>query len=61
MVLTQSQKSELHKAIYEYLLKNQFQQTAAAMTQEVGKEIQQIDATQLTDVLEKKWTSVLRL
>ena len=59
--LTTKQKDELHTAILEYLLKN-FPQSAAVFQDESQAEPPEPNASSMkTDLLEKKWTSVVRL
>ena len=60
--LTASQKDELHKAILEYLDKNGFHAAAQAFMEESQVEPfpDNVGSTK-KDLLEKKWTSVVRL
>lgn len=60
--LTASQKDELHKAILEYLEKNGYNATAQAFSEESQVEPfpDNVSSTK-KDLLEKKWTSVVRL
>ncbi len=62
MVLTQKQRDELHRSIYEYLKKNKFESAAEAFAAEIGPQALANDygATK-DDLLEKKWTSVVKL
>ncbi|KAM7190373.1 WD40-repeat-containing domain protein [Rhypophila sp. PSN 637] len=63
-ILTPRQAEELHKAIIAYLAANNLQSTASALRQElnIGEDV--FDATtakKYEGLLEKKWTSVVRL
>lgn len=60
--LTTKQKEELHTAILEYLIKGGFPQTAEAFRNESGaSEPDEGTSSIKRDLLEKKWTSVVRL
>lgn len=60
--LTSKQKDELHTAILEYLIKNNFEQAAEAFRHESGASEPDQGASSIKkDLLEKKWTSVVRL
>jgi len=60
--LTTKQKEELHTAILEYLIKNDFSETANIFRQEAGAaEPDEGTSSIKKDLLEKKWTSVVRL
>jgi len=58
MVLTNKQKEELHKAILDYLKTSGLNQAAEAFQAEA--QIDELDPKK-TGLLEKKWTSVIRL
>jgi len=57
MVLTKKQKEELHKSILNYLQEAGFKDTFAIFQKEAGIDLD----SSLNGLLEKKWTSVLRL
>jgi len=57
MVLTNRQKEELHKAILDYLSTSNFTEAYEALRKECGVDKDEKSA----GLLEKKWTSVLRL
>lgn len=60
--LTSKQKEELNTAILEYLMKNGFHEAAQAFMRQAGLQPPQGDVSSLKrDLLEKKWTSVVRL
>ena len=61
MVLTERQKKELNQAIYEYFLSegSTFIKTAEALKDEAMIESETTDTSKC--ILEKKWTSVVRL
>lgn len=61
MVLTERQKKELNVAIFEYFLSEgtNFSRTVEALKSEGGIESDSPDLTKC--ILEKKWTSVVRL
>jgi platelet-activating factor acetylhydrolase IB subunit alpha len=56
MVLTDKQRSDLHVAIADYLRKNGFETASRAVADETG-----IELGAGSDILEKKWTAVVRL
>lgn len=58
MVLTNKQREELHKSIYDYFKINNMEESAAAFHRET--EVEEIDPKK-SGMLEKKWTSVVRL
>eukprot|EP01117_Protostelium_nocturnum_P020668 TRINITY_DN9411_c0_g1_i1.p1 TRINITY_DN9411_c0_g1~~TRINITY_DN9411_c0_g1_i1.p1 ORF type:complete len:407 (-),score=78.71 TRINITY_DN9411_c0_g1_i1:28-1248(-) len=58
MVLTNKQKEELNKAVLDYLKTNGLNSSAEAFQKET--EIEDLDPKK-TGLLEKKWTSVIRL
>ncbi|GAA5951878.1 hypothetical protein JCM3765_003144 [Sporobolomyces pararoseus] len=61
-VLSDRQKEELHKSILDYLNSNGFHETVAAFKQESGQvEFQPDPKAKWSGLLEKKWTSVIRL
>ncbi|RDA89416.1 hypothetical protein CP532_6264 [Ophiocordyceps camponoti-leonardi (nom. inval.)] len=63
-ILTGRQADELHKSLIAYLQANNMQGTAAALRTELGLEEQVFDAettTKYESLLEKKWTSTVRL
>eukprot|EP01102_Stenamoeba_stenopodia_P008658 TRINITY_DN2516_c0_g1_i2.p1 TRINITY_DN2516_c0_g1~~TRINITY_DN2516_c0_g1_i2.p1 ORF type:complete len:402 (+),score=72.61 TRINITY_DN2516_c0_g1_i2:329-1534(+) len=57
MVLTNKQKEELNKAILDYLITTGYKDAAAALQKEAAIEVDPKQA----GVLEKKWTSIIRL
>ncbi|KAJ0403666.1 hypothetical protein ATCC90586_005602 [Pythium insidiosum] len=61
MVLTEKQRQDLHQSMLDYLVAmgERFADTAAAFEREAG--ITQSHDGKHADMLEKKWTSVLRL
>eukprot|EP00735_Rhodelphis_limneticus_P001613 TRINITY_DN1225_c0_g1::TRINITY_DN1225_c0_g1_i1::g.26866::m.26866 TRINITY_DN1225_c0_g1::TRINITY_DN1225_c0_g1_i1::g.26866 ORF type:complete len:423 (-),score=26.81,sp/D3BUN1/LIS1_POLPP/51.64/8e-148,WD40/PF00400.27/4.2e-11,WD40/PF00400.27/3.7e-10,WD40/PF00400.27/1.2e-10,WD40/PF00400.27/1.6e-10,WD40/PF00400.27/3.5e-11,WD40/PF00400.27/3e-08,WD40/PF00400.27/1.5e-08,Nup160/PF11715.3/2.9,Nup160/PF11715.3/0.009,Nup160/PF11715.3/5.1e-05,Nup160/PF11715.3/1.3,Nup160/PF11715.3/0.0082,Nucleoporin_N/PF08801.6/ len=59
MVLTTKQKEELHTAILGYLTSAGLSETASIFQQEAGNP--QLPPPEQRDLLEKKWTSVVRL
>lgn len=60
--LTTKQKDELNVAILEYLIKHGFTQAAQHFSDEAGVEPPGADTPSMKkDLLEKKWTSVVRL
>ncbi|ETW05976.1 hypothetical protein H310_03600 [Aphanomyces invadans] len=63
MVLTGKQREDLHQAILEYLsgLGSTFAQSASAFQQDAGLMMTGESDTTKTGLLEKKWTSVVRL
>jgi hypothetical protein len=67
MVLTKSQKDELNRSILEYLLKHKYATTAEAFEAEAelsGADVPDADSGvggAKKDLLEKKWTSVVKL
>ena len=63
MALTDKQKDELNKAILEYFKNNNFNEAAKVFSEESGIKLEQIEKTNaiLSDILEKKWISVVRL
>ncbi|PFH56035.1 hypothetical protein XA68_17175 [Ophiocordyceps unilateralis] len=63
-ILTGRQADELHKSLIAYLQANNMQGTAAALRAELGLEEEVFDAetaTKYQSLLEKKWTSTVRL
>ena len=58
MGLTTNQKAELNTAILEYLIKNNYPRAAEA---QVSLPDDKISSVKYKDLLEKKWTSVVRL
>lgn len=60
MVLTARQQEELNHAIIEYLSSNGFNQSCEIFKQEANMLTEQIDS-KYVGLLEKKWTSVIRL
>ena len=58
MVLTAKQRTELHVAIAEYLCRNGFEVAGRTVAEQTGVQIGQDGAA---DLLEKKWTAVVRL
>lgn len=59
MVLTNKQKNELHAAIADYMFSAGFETSLAAFTGEAG--VEEVTASSVSNLLEKKWTSVVRL
>jgi hypothetical protein len=59
MVLTQSQKNQLHKDLLEYLVNNDFDRSAEAFSDEIDIPIDSIDPE--GKKLEIKWKSILSL
>jgi len=59
MVLTSKQKNELHGAIADYLSAAGFEDTLAEFVKEAG--VAAPNGTSASNLLEKKWTSVVRL
>jgi len=60
--LTTKQKDELNQAILEYLMKNRFDGAAQAFCDEAGVQPPETEVPSMKkDLLEKKWTSVVRL
>ena len=57
--LTPMQKEELNKAVFEYLQKNEYSLAAQAFQEESGVDETSTQTTK--DILEKKWTSIVRL
>ena len=60
MVLTDKQKEELNKAILEYITNNSFKESAKIFSEESGIKFEKTNFV-LSDILEKKWISVVRL
>ena len=58
-MLTNRQKRDLHRGIYEYLAKNDYIATAESFKEECEDDVEQEGA--IKNVLEKKWTSIIRL
>ena len=58
MVLTPKQREELHRSILEYFKNNKLTKSYECLKKELG--ISDMDLT-IGDLLEKKWTSVIRL
>ena len=61
MVLTSKSREELHAAILEYLLNNKFNLTADAFRQEACLDSEEPQSPGMKNILEMKWTSVVRL
>lgn len=59
MVLTQTQKSQLHKDILEYLANNEFPKTASIFADEAELSLENVDPE--GNKLEIKWKSILSL
>ena len=59
MVLTQSQKTQLHKDLLEYFVNNDLPKTAEALAEEVDLSIDAVDPE--GKKLEIKWKSILSL
>ena len=59
MVLTQSQKSQLHKDLLEYLVNNDMPKTAQALADEADLSLESVDPE--GKKLETKWKSILSL
>ncbi|KAI5299654.1 Microtubule-associated protein, microtubule dynamics during spindle orientation [Ascosphaera pollenicola] len=62
-LLTPRQAEELHKSIVAYLLSVNLDKSASALRDELGDSLRLDDATtkKYEGLLEKKWTSVVRL
>ncbi|KAH8163653.1 hypothetical protein CIB48_g4572 [Xylaria polymorpha] len=63
-LLTSRQAEELHKSIIAYLAANNLTATAAALRTELNLEEDDFDAAtaeRYKGLLEKKWTSIVRL
>ncbi|GAA5979166.1 hypothetical protein JCM11641_008447 [Rhodosporidiobolus odoratus] len=61
-LLSERQKDELHKSILDYLNSNGLHQSLAALKTETGQDDFQPDSkAKWSGLLEKKWTSVIRL
>ena len=58
--LTTKQKDELNVAILEYLIKHGYAQAASAFSLETGLDAGS-SAAKMKDILEKKWTSIVKL
>ena len=58
--LTPKQKEELNMAIHEYMLKNNFVASAQNFQEEAGLDTS-TSASTFKDILEKKWTSLVKL
>jgi platelet-activating factor acetylhydrolase IB subunit alpha len=62
MVMTKKQKDDLHLAIHEYLLSMDYGQAAQALAKEASiPNVQGTTTAGKVGLLEKKWTSVIRL
>lgn len=61
--LTTKQKEELNQAILEYLVKHGYSQSVAAFCEESGLTMPDTGGvgTKMKDILEKKWTSIVKL
>lgn len=59
MVLTQTQKAQLHKDLLEYLANNEFPKTAQTFADEAELSVDNIDPE--GNKLEIKWKSILSL
>jgi len=59
--LTTKQRDELNVAIHEYLVKNNFEQSAELFVEEASLDPSSNKASSTKDILEKKWTSLVRL
>ena len=60
MVLTERQRDELNRAILDYLVSSGLGASAAAVAGETGIALDSLDKKN-EGMLEKKWTSVVRL
>ncbi|KIP08774.1 hypothetical protein PHLGIDRAFT_103964 [Phlebiopsis gigantea 11061_1 CR5-6] len=60
-ILSDRQKEELHKSILEYLHANNFTEAYNALTADTGVEYTPDAKSRYGGLLEKKWTSVIRL
>lgn len=63
MVLTSKQKEDLNQAILEYLLRNNFKQSAAIFQEETAVDASSLMAetkSHKRDVLENKWTIIAK-
>eukprot|EP00124_Ichthyophonus_hoferi_P003191 Ihof_evm5s263 gene=Ihof_evmTU5s263 len=62
MVLSGKQQEELHKAIFDYLITNKFNETAKVFQEEsMVDDLDDITLKRIAGLLEKKWVSVVRL
>uniref|UniRef100_A0A6M2DDV9 Lissencephaly-1 homolog n=1 Tax=Xenopsylla cheopis TaxID=163159 RepID=A0A6M2DDV9_XENCH len=61
MVLSQRQREELNKAIADYLSSNGFSEALEAFKKEAGMPLNNDIERKFVGILEKKWTSVIRL
>ena len=59
--LTPKQKEELNLAIHEYLCKNNYLVAAESLKEEASIDPESQPQSSMADVLEKKWTSLVRL
>ena len=62
--LTPKQKEELNSAIYEYLIKHKYAQAATVFDEETGAQAtfqQSQSSGGMKDILENKWTTVVKL
>ena len=59
MVLTQTQKTQLHKDLLEYFVNNDLPTTAEALAEETGLSVESVDPE--GKKLEIKWKSILSL
>ncbi|TFY53007.1 hypothetical protein EVG20_g10307 [Dentipellis fragilis] len=60
-LLSERQKDELHKSMLEYLHANNFTEAYSALAKESGTEYTPDPKAKYVGLLEKKWTSVIRL
>lgn len=58
-MLTNNQREDLNKALYEYLMKNEYQNTAETFAQECSDDVTK--SGNMENALEKKWVGILRL
>ena len=61
--LTSKQKDELNNAILEYLVKHDYTNAAEGFSKDTGLKIPEVSNERgvRKDVLEKKWTSIVKL
>ena len=60
-MLTNQQKDDLNKAVYDYLRHNQLESTQEKFREECQTNLDSCDDKAPSDILEKKWISIIRL
>lgn len=62
-MFTNKQKEELNSAVLEYLVKHNYSKAAEAFQEEAGVENTDVSdgGSKRKDLLEKKWTSIVKL